>query len=175
MSLHAQPYRLVPAPDRTWPLEPPEKFYRVSQRSVARYQNADFLATFAVEIERQSVGAIPFGPPASSPAAGVHLVRQFAGGGGVQGENAIACLLSAQCDGRKLARGPAEGARPFAEFIARWLMDLGVIESFEVQQIAPGPAPALAKYVATSGSERIWHHRRLLETNQLSSDAGRQW
>ena len=51
-TLVASPLKLVKAVGRKWPLQPPEKFYRFSDVTLARYQNADFLAQFAVETER---------------------------------------------------------------------------------------------------------------------------
>ncbi len=51
-SLECDPLRLVHAVGRKWPVEAPEKFYRFSDRTLLRYQNADFLADFALQTER---------------------------------------------------------------------------------------------------------------------------
>jgi predicted ATPase len=138
VQLQAAPYRLVHAQGRKWPLEAPEKFYRVSDRSLARYQNADFLATFALEVERNLAGLSYLGPLRDHP----HRTYAWSGNTpedvGSKGEYAIACLLAAETAKRKLNRGYKKKTQPFAEFIASWLVDLGVIESFQVRPTAPG-------------------------------------
>jgi hypothetical protein len=59
VELEANPYRLVHAQGRKWPVEPAEKFYRISDKSLSRYQNADFLAEFAVSVE-QNLGSLSY-------------------------------------------------------------------------------------------------------------------
>ncbi len=138
VQLQAQPYRLVHADGRKWPLEPPEKFYRISDRSIARYKNADFLADFALEIERSLAGLTYLGPLRDHP----HRTYGWSGNTpedvGAKGEYAIACILAAEAVKRKLNRGYRKKTQPFAEFIAGWLVDLGVIESFRVRATAAG-------------------------------------
>ena len=50
--LSSEPYRLVKSPGRIWPLDDPEKFYRVSDASLARFKNASFLTDFALATEK---------------------------------------------------------------------------------------------------------------------------
>ncbi|MDO9022925.1 MAG: DUF3696 domain-containing protein [Deltaproteobacteria bacterium] len=138
IQLQAQPYRLVHADGRKWPLEPPEKFYRISDRSIARYKNADFLADFALEIERNLAGLSYLGPLRDHP----HRTYGWSGNTpedvGAKGEYAIACILAAEAAGRKLNRGRGKRQQPFIKFIAEWLVEMGVIESFTVRPTAPG-------------------------------------
>ena len=54
------------------------------------------------------------------------------------GESTIAAILAAQNEGRKLNRGPGMHRQSFAEFVAAWLKDLGVIHSFVVKPVAEG-------------------------------------
>jgi predicted ATPase len=138
VQLQTQPYRLIHAQGRKWPLEAPEKFYRVSDRSLARYQNADFLATFALEVERNLAGLSYLGPLREHP----HRTYGWSGNTpedvGAKGEYAIACILAAEAAKRKLNRGYKKKKESFAAFIASWLVDLGVIESFQVRPTAAG-------------------------------------
>lgn len=138
MHLQAQPYRLVHADGRKWPLEPPEKFYRISDRSLARYKNADFLAAFALEIESSLAGLSYLGPLREHP----HRTYGWSGNTpedvGAKGEYAIACILAAEAAKRRLNRGYKKKTQSFAAFIASWLVDLGVIESFQVRPTAAG-------------------------------------
>ena len=138
VQLSAAPYKLIHAVGRKWPLDPPEKFYRISDHSLARFQNADFLANFALEVERM-LGSISYlGPLREHP----HRTYGWAGNTpetvGAKGEYAIACILAAEASGRKLNRGKHKRQQPFTQFIAQWLVDLGVIDNFTVKPTAPG-------------------------------------
>lgn len=132
-ALETKPYKLVHALGRKWPLDDPDKFYRVSERSLARYQNADFLAEFALEVER-NLGALSYLGPLRD-----HPHRNYTWSGntppdvGQKGELAIAAMLAAKAAGRKLNRGGKQRYQPFDEFIASELVSLGVIDSFRVQ------------------------------------------
>ena len=138
VQLDAHPYRLLHADGRKWPLEAPEKFYRISDRSLARYKNADFLTAFALEIESSLAGLSYLGPLREHP----HRTYGWSGNTpedvGAKGEYAIACILAAEAAKRKLNRGYKKKMQPFAAFIASWLVDLGVIESFAVRPTAVG-------------------------------------
>lgn len=132
-ALETKPYKLVHAVGRKWPLDDPDKFYRVSERSLARYQNADFLAEFALEVER-NLGALSYLGPLRD-----HPHRNYTWSGntppdvGQKGELAIAAMLAAKSAGRTLNRGGKQRYQAFDEFIASELVSLGVIDSFRVQ------------------------------------------
>ncbi|EQD79458.1 hypothetical protein B1A_01717, partial [mine drainage metagenome] len=57
---------------------------------------------------------------------------------GQKGEFAVAAILAASAQDRKLNRGPKKHLTRFDAFIAQWLKDLGIIESFEVKPVAEG-------------------------------------
>ena len=59
-------------------------------------------------------------------------------GVGQKGELTIASILSAVSQDRKINRGPKKRTFRFDEFIAHWLKDLGIIESFSVEPVAAG-------------------------------------
>lgn len=136
--LEAAPLRLIHAQGRKWPAEPPEKFYRFADRTLLRYQNADFLTEFALETERILDGLYYLGPLRSPP----RRIYQWSGDSppdvGRGGESAIAALLSASAEGRSLNRGRGRSKQRFDEFIASWLVDLGVIAKFRVKAVAQG-------------------------------------
>jgi predicted ATPase len=136
--LESNNYRFVMEVGRKWPLDPPEKFYRISDRSIARYQNAAFLTDFALATEELLQGLSYLGPLREHP----HRTYAWSGnspeGVGQRGEYAIASILAADTEGRQLNRGPNKRRQRFSAFIASWLVDLGVIESFDVKQAAGG-------------------------------------
>jgi predicted ATPase len=136
--LECEPLRLIHATGRKWPVEPPEKFYRFADRTLLRYQNADFLADFALQTESMLEQLYFLGPLRRPP----RRVYQWSGETppdvGTQGETAIAALLAAAAQDRKLNRGHKQRVARFDEFIARWLKELGVIENFAVRPVAKG-------------------------------------
>ncbi len=137
-NIECSPLRLVHAVGRKWPVEAPEKFYRFAGRSLLRYQNADFLADFALQTERMLEQLYFLGPLRQPP----RRVYQWSGETlpdvGAPGQYAIAAMLAATAQDRKLNRGRRQHVQRFDSFIARWLADLGVIHSFEVKQVATG-------------------------------------
>lgn len=136
--LRVEPLQLKHAQGRKWPAEPPEKFYRFTDRTLLRYQNADFLAEFALETERLLNHFYYLGPLRSHP----RRVYQWSGDTppdvGLQGESAVAALLAATQEGRKLNRGKRQRTKPFDAFVAEWLVELGVIAGFAVKPVAKG-------------------------------------
>jgi predicted ATPase len=136
--LEVDPMRLVHALGRKWWIEPPEKFYRFSDKTLARYQNADALALLPLEVERLLDGLIYLGPLREPPRRTYHWAGDEVPTVGVRGEYAIAALLAATGAQRKLNRGYKHHRQRFDAFIAGWLKDLGVIDSFAVRPIAEG-------------------------------------
>lgn len=138
LSLGSDTYSFKMADGRKWPMEEPEKFYRLSDISMARYKNAGFLTDFALETESVLERLSYLGPLRNHP----QRIYQWSGDTpssvGQMGENTIAAILAAQSEGRKLNRGPKQRTHGFAEFIASWLKDLGVIHDFSVQPVAEG-------------------------------------
>lgn len=138
VTLDADPLQLVKTAGRQWSLEPPEKFYRFSDVTLARYQNAGFLADFALETERMLGSFYYLGPLRKHPERTYQWSGDTPSDVGAQGEFTIAALLAASADGRKLNRGPKQRHQEFGPFIASWLKDLGVINSFNVKPVAEG-------------------------------------
>ena len=138
VTLEASPLKLVKAAGRQWSLELPEKFYRFSDVTLARYQNAGFLAQFALETERMLGSLYYLGPLRKHPERTYQWSGDTPSDVGDQGEFAIAALLAASADGRMLNRGPKQRQQKFEPFIASWLKDLGVITSFNVKPVAKG-------------------------------------
>lgn len=137
-SLDSERYRFVMSDGRKWPLEEPEKFYRISDVSMARFKNAGFLTDFALATETMLGSLSYLGPLRKPPQRTYQWSGDTPESAGQMGENAIAAILAAQDEGRMLNRGPKRSKQFFAEFIASWLKDLGVIHSFEVKPVAVG-------------------------------------
>jgi len=136
--LECSPLRLVRAMGRKWPLEAPEKFYRFADRSLSRYQNADFMVEFSLAVEHLLENFYYLGPLREPPR------RVYAWSGdtpsdvGSKGEYTIAALLAATAANRELNRGPKKRRYLFDQFIAKWLKDMGMIYGFQVVPLAEG-------------------------------------
>lgn len=137
-SLSSQSYALQMATGREWPLEEPEKFYRLSSASIARFQNAGFLTDLALETEAMLDRLSYLGPLRNRPQRIYHWSGDTPASVGHMGEFAVAAILAAQNEGRMLNRGPKRAKQGFAQFIAAWLKDLGVIHDFAVRPVAAG-------------------------------------
>lgn len=131
-------YDFVQAVGRQWQLSEPEKFYRASETSISRYQNAGFLADFALQTEQMLSNLSYLGPLREPP----QRIYQWSGDTpedvGQRGQYAIAAILAAQSEDRHLNRGHKQKVRSFDEFIAAWLKEMGVITEFVVKPVADG-------------------------------------
>lgn len=136
--LECDPLRLVFAQGRKWSLDPPEKFYRFSDKTLSRYQNAHFLTDFVLETEQMLEKFYHLGPLRSPPKRVYPWSGDTPPDVGAEGELTIPALLAATQQERKLNRGPSQKYQLFGSFIANWLKDLGVINKFKVEPIAAG-------------------------------------
>lgn len=138
LTLSSDTYNFKMSDGRKWPLEEPEKFYRLSDMSMARYKNAGFLADFALATEAMLEGISYLGPLRMHP----QRLYQWSGDSpasvGSLGENTIAAILAAEREGRRLNRGPKRPTHSFAEFMASWLKEMGIIHDFSVKAVAEG-------------------------------------
>lgn len=136
--LQVEPMKLTAKQGGAWPVEAPEKFYRFSEVTLARYQNADSLSRFPLETERLLAGLTYLGPLREPPRRTYSWAGDIVPDVGACGEFAIPALLAATQEGRELNRGHSRKKDRFDRFIAAWLRDLGVIDSFSVQPVGKG-------------------------------------
>ena len=136
--LRSTPLHLVRTTGRAWPLDDPEKFYRASEASIARFQNAGFATEFALATEAMLSSIFYLGPLRQHPRRMYQWSGDTPDDVGQMGEFTIAAILAAEAQNRRLNRRAKERLSGFAEFVAGWLKDLGVIERFAVRPVAEG-------------------------------------
>lgn len=155
--LHSDVLDFVRVQGRGWKLDPPEKFYRISDQTRARFQNAGFLSDLAVEVEGLFNSIYHLGPLRELPQRTYTWSGESFEDVGERGENSIAAMLAAQAQGRRLNRRATMQRSDFIPFIAAWLKDLGVIHSFRLAQVAEGRKEyeVLIKISAASSEVRI--------------------
>lgn len=137
-SLNSKLYGFKMADGRKWPLEEPDKFYRLSDITMARFKNAGFMADFALSTESILANLFYLGPLRNHPQRIYQWSGETPSSVGHMGETTIAAILAAQVNGREMNRAPKKAKQGFAEFIAAWLKDLGVIHEFAVRPVAAG-------------------------------------
>jgi hypothetical protein len=140
--LQATGYKLVRTLGKPWPLEPPEKFYRVGEASLARFQNAGFLSDLALAFEAALGRFYYLGPLRDVP----RRIYPWAGDApeylGMRGQYAVAAILAAQAHRRQLRLGPRRKALSFGELVAHLLKRMGMIADFSVHvstKLTPSP------------------------------------
>lgn len=138
LELSSSEYKFVRNMGRSWPLDEPDKFYRISDQSRARFQNAEFLSDFALSSEAALNSVYYLGPLREHPKRIYSWSGETPESVGQKGEFAVAAILSASAQDRKINRGPKKHLTRFDAFIAQWLKDLGIIESFQVKPLAEG-------------------------------------
>lgn len=136
--IESYPLKLVRTMGRGWPLEDPLKFYRISDQSRAKFQNADFLVDLALQTEKLFSSLQYLGPLREYPKRTYLWSGDAPENVGQKGEFTIAALLAAVSKERKLNRSENKRNYSFDEFIAKWLKDLGVIHDFSVKPVAEG-------------------------------------
>ena len=136
--IHSAQYRFVSNTGRDWPLDDPDKFYRISDQSRARFQNAEFLSDLALETEAALDRIHYLGPLREYPKRIYSWSGETPQSVGHKGEHTIAAILAATAQGRRISRAAGQTPCSFDTFIAQWLKQLGVIVVFEVRPVAPG-------------------------------------
>ncbi|MCE2746285.1 MAG: DUF3696 domain-containing protein [Burkholderiales bacterium] len=138
LELTSNEYKFVRNMGRSWPLDDPDKFYRISDQSRARFQNAEFLSDLALNTEAALSSIYYLGPLRDHPKRIYSWSGETPESVGQKGEFAVAAILAASAQERKLNRGYKMPLTRFDAFIAQWLKDLGIIESFSVKPVAEG-------------------------------------
>ena len=138
LDISSSEYKFVRNTGRSWPLDDPDKFYRISDQSRARFQNAEFLSDFSLRTEAALNSIYYLGPLRDHPKRIYSWSGETPESVGTRGESAIASILAASAQNRKLNRGWKKPLTRFDEFIAKWLKDLGIIDSFAVKPVADG-------------------------------------
>ena len=131
--LNAEGYDLVRNVGRGWLLPPPIRFYGFPGEAIAYYQNADFLQDLALSLEDQFDRLFYVGPLRGYPERSYVWSGEKPDHVGFEGERAVEALLAGR--GRWVSRGKKKHAEEFQKLIVRWLYQLGLIESFEVNPI----------------------------------------
>lgn len=121
---------------RVWSLPGPIKSYAFPDQAKTFFQNANFLSDFELQFESLMDRIYYLGPLREYPK------RDYVWSGasptdvGQRGEKVVDAILAARPLGRNWNLAPKRHYKSFDEILAHWLKDLGLIHSFEVEEIA---------------------------------------
>lgn len=138
LKLTSSTYNFVKSVGRQWKLGDPEKFYRVSDVTLARFQNASFLIDFSLTVETWLRDLSYLGPLRDHPRRTYQWAGDTPEDVGQKGQFAVPAILAATYAGRKLNRGPKTHYQSFEAYVAGWLKEVGVIHDFAVRPVAKG-------------------------------------
>lgn len=121
---------------RPWELPAPLKCYGFPDQVKAYHQNAGFLSDFQFEFEKLFGLVYYLGPLREYPR------RQYTWAGarpadmGQRGERVVDALLASRERGLKVSRGRGKPMLTVEEYVAYWLRELKLIDSFQVQRLS---------------------------------------
>jgi len=127
-------YKLVRNQGRAWQLKPPVRFYGFPDEVFSYYQNADFLAGFALALEKQFRGLQYLGPLRNRAKRDYPWAGEVPEHVGWSGERAVEALLAAK--DRKINPGFRKPGVLFPVLVAAWLKQMRLLDSFEARSIA---------------------------------------
>ncbi|MBL4830760.1 MAG: DUF3696 domain-containing protein [Aliivibrio sp.] len=130
-------FRFTRTQGRMWKLPRPTKNYLFPDQAKTYYQNADFLSQFEASFELAMDNIYYLGPLRDHPKRSYQWSGTSPSGVGHRGELTVNAILAATSRGEKRSLGYKKRSRPFAEMIAYWLKELGLIDSFRVEELAP--------------------------------------
>jgi predicted ATPase len=133
-SITAQKYELRRNQGRVWTLPGPIRYYGFPDEVGAYYQNAGFTSDLALALEQQLKRLQYLGPLRDDPERSYIWSGEEPDHVGWFGERAIEAMLAATT--RSISPGYKRKAQPFQAVVARWLQQLGLLDSFEVRPIA---------------------------------------
>ncbi len=134
--LIASGYSLSRPRGRAWELPPPIRFYGFPDEVKVYFKNAGFVADLALELEKMLGRVYYLGPLREYPWRTYTWSGERPGHVGLNGERAVEALLAAR--DRHINPGFRARREGFEEIVARWLEQMGLINDFEVKQLAPG-------------------------------------
>jgi predicted ATPase len=138
-------FKFVRTPGRPWKLPGPIKAYGFPDQAQTYFQNSGFLAQFVAAFEAQMDRTFYLGPLREYPRREYPWTRSRPSDVGQRGERAIEAILAATERGEMRNLAPKAHRRPFQEMIAYWLREMGMVQTFAVEEIKQGSGLYQAK------------------------------
>lgn len=134
----ARPFNFVRNKARAWALPGPVKTHLFPDQAKTYFQNSDFLSILESEYELFMDSIYYLGPLRAPPRREYPWSGASPNDVGLRGERAVEAILSATARGETRNFGGRTRYKPFQAVIAYWLKELGLIDSFRIEEIGSG-------------------------------------
>ena len=131
-------YQFVRNPSRALRIPGPVKTHLFPVHASFFFQDASFLNELAYGYESLIDDIFYLGPLREYPKREYGWAGASPSDVGQRGERTVDAILAATARGERQNIEPRQRLMPFQELVAYWLKRLGLIESFEIREIAPG-------------------------------------
>jgi predicted ATPase len=148
-------FEFIRSQGRVWPLPPPAKCYGFPDQVRAYYQNAAFLADLELAFEDQMRQIYYLGPLRAYPERTYTWAGAQPSDMGQAGEQSISAILSSRDRGETLKRGKGKKRVTLEEYVAEWLLNLGLIAEFRVDAVARGSQIFQVKVRKVAGGPEV--------------------
>ena len=133
-----QPLSFIRNQGRGWALPGPVKTHLFPDQARTYFQNTGFLSQFEAEYEALMDRIFYLGPLREHPQREYHWSGVSPADVGPRGERTVDAILAATAHGEERNLAPRKRYMKFQEMIAYWLRELGLIDSFQIKEIASG-------------------------------------
>lgn len=156
LTSNLDPY-LRPVQNQGWPkwLPGPDKTHLFPFQIKSSYRNADLLNTFEIEYESLMDRIFYLGPIRDYPKRDYSWAGAAPSDVGLRGERTVEAILAATTNGEKRNLGPRKRRKPFQAMIAHWLKELGLVNAFEIHEVAEGSNLYRTSVTTHPGSSRV--------------------
>jgi len=140
---------------RAWTLPGPVRSYAFPDQARTYFQNAQFLSDLETAYEDEFDHFYYLGPLRVRPSRDYVWTGTKPIDVGTSGERTIEALVAATAAEEMRSLGPRMRRRPLQEVVAHWLKHLGLIDSFSIDEVAPGSNRWIAKVRAHKGGPSV--------------------
>ena len=140
---------------RAWPLPGPVRSYAFPDQARTYFQNAQLLADLETAYEEEFDHLYYLGPLRVRPSRDYVWTGTRPVDVGTAGERTIEALVAATAADELRSLGPKMKRRPLQEVVAYWLKHIGLIESFSIEEVAPGLNRWIAKVCIQKGGPSV--------------------
>ena len=133
-----RPFEFIRNPGRPWSLPGPVKTHLFPDQAQTYYQNTGFLSEFEYEYEDLMDRVFYLGPLREHPQREYRWSGASPDGVGPRGERTVEAILAATAEGEQRQLAPRKRFKKFQEMIAHWLKEMGLIQSFRIEEILSG-------------------------------------
>ena len=139
LTSNLDPY-LQSVQNQGWPksLPGPIKTHLFPSQVKSFYRNADLLNTFEIEYESLMDRIFYLGPIREYPRREYSWAGMAPSDVGLRGERTVEAILAATANEETRSLGPRKRRKQFQAMIAHWLKELGLVNAFEIHEVAEG-------------------------------------